>query len=449
MEETRIESPEFSDDFLALQFTAAYEADLRFVPLWGKWLRWDGARWRDDTMLMAYDRARKVVRQHAVELGGLGSNRPDAAIKLASAKTVAAVERLARSDQTLAVSNDIWDLDPWFLNTPDDVAVLSTGDPRPHDPLLYMTKLTAVSPEGDCPLWCAFLIRVTDGDNELQAYLQRVAGYCLTGCTCDHAMFFFYGTGANGKGVFLNTLRAIWADYAVVAAMETFIETTGERHPTDLAMLRGARLVIAQETEKGRHWAEAKIAALTGGDPIRARFMRQDYFEYVPQFKLVIAGNHKPTLKTVNEAIRRRINMIPFTVTIPEAERDPHLMEKLKAEWPGILRWAVEGCLEWQRIGLAPPPAVRDPTAHYLAEEDAFACWIEDCCVTGKQQWGIGDRLWRSWKTWAEGNNEKPGGRKTFAQTMAANGYTASTSQNVRGYAGIDLKPTANARYPD
>jgi putative DNA primase/helicase len=178
--------------------------------------------------------------------------------------------------------------------------------------------------------------------------------------------------------------------------------------------------------------------------------MRQDYFEYVPQFKLVIAGNHKPSLKTVNEAIRRRFNMIPFTVTIPEGERDPQLMEKLKAEWPAILRWAIQGCLEWQQRGLAPPPAVTTATADYLAEEDAFARWVEDCCVTGKQHWGIGDRLWRSWKAWAEVSNERPGGRKTFTQTMNDNGYTASTSQNVRGHNGIDVKNSADAsRYPD
>jgi P4 family phage/plasmid primase-like protien len=316
-----IDSPDYSEDFLALEFTVAYEADLRFVPKWGKWMRWDGARWREDTTLMAFDRARKIVRQYAVEMASVGGNSPNEPKRLASAKTVAAVEKLARSDQALACPVDIWDLDAWLFNGPDDVVELETGNHVPHDPLLYMTKVAATSPGGDCPLWLTFLDRVTAGDMDLQAYLRRVAGYCLTGSTRDHSMFFLYGTGANGKGVFLNTLRAVWGDYAVVAAMETFIETHGERHPTDLAMLRGARLVIAQETEKGRHWAESKISALTGGDPISARFMRQDFFEYAPQFKLIIAGNHKPALKTVNEAIRRRINLIPFCVTIPERHR--------------------------------------------------------------------------------------------------------------------------------
>src|SRR5205823_6120201 len=158
----------------------------------------------------------------------------------------------------------------------------------------------------------------------------------LTGVTREHALFFVYGTGANGKSVFLSALRAIYGDYATSAPMATFLATRGERHPTDVAGLRGARLVAAQEVERGRHWAEAKIKALTGGDRVSARFMRQDFFEFAPQFKLVLAGNHKAVLRTVDEAIRRRINLIPITVTIPPAERDKDLSEKLKAEWPGI-----------------------------------------------------------------------------------------------------------------
>jgi putative DNA primase/helicase len=156
-------------------------------------------------------------------------------------------------------------------------------------------------------------------------------------------------------------------------------------------MLRGIRLVVAQETEVGRQWAEARIKSITGGDPVRARFMRQDFFEYTPQFKLVIVGNHKPALRNVDEAMRRRIHLVPFTVTIPPAERDKELFEKLKPEWPGILRWAVDGCLEWQEIGLAPPPAIIAATDEYLAEEDALARWIEECCDSGRHLWGIGD----------------------------------------------------------
>src|SRR6202035_1582768 len=151
---------------------------------------------------------------------------------------------------------------------------------------------------------------ITGGNTELQGFLHRFAGYSLTGIILEHALFFLYGTGGNGKGVFLNTLTAVLADYAAVAPMETFVVMQGERHPTDLAGLRGARFVTAQETERGRRWAESKIKALTGGDPITARFMRQDFFTYVPTFKLAIAGNHEP----IDAAVRRRLHLISFTV---------------------------------------------------------------------------------------------------------------------------------------
>jgi len=215
--------------------------------------------------------------------------------------------------------------------------------------------------------------------------------------------------------------------------------THGERHPTELASLRGARLVTAQETERGRRWAESKIKALTGGDPITACFMRQDFFTYLPTFKLAIAGNHKPSLGAVNAAIRRRLHLIPCTVTI--AKPDKSLPEKLRPEWPGILQWMIDGCLQWQRKGLNPPNVVREATDAYLAQEDSFSQWVEDCCVVGKTRWGIGERLWQSWKIWAEVNNEPAGTRKAFANMMIEHGYPAEKSQRVRGYTSIDLKP--------
>src|SRR5262249_10483492 len=218
----------------------------------------------------------------------------------------------------------------------------------------YITKTTAVTPATEppaqsCQLWLEFLQRVTDGSQERQDFLQRVCGYGVTGLTSEDSLFFLYGLGANGKSVFLRAVSGAVDDYHKTASMDTFTVTFGERHPTDLAMLRGARLVTAIETEEGKRWDEAKLKHMTGGDPVPARFMRQDFFESLPQFKLLIAGNHKPAFRNVDEAIRRRVKLIPFTVTIPEAERDPQLSEKLKAEWPGILRWMIDGCLMWQR----------------------------------------------------------------------------------------------------
>jgi putative DNA primase/helicase len=320
---------------------------------------------------------------------------------------------------------------------------LTTGLSREYRREDYITKLAGTPIDRDCPTpkWKEFLDVVTDQNAELQNYLQRMAGYCLTGSVREHVLFFLYGTGANGKGVFLSTLNGVWGDYAVTAPMDTFLETQGERHPTELAFLRGARLVIAQETERGRRWAQAKLQSLTGGDDITARYMRQDFFTFRPQFKLVIAGNHKPSLSSVDEAIRRRFHLVPFTVTIPKDERDPELLDKLKAEWPGILAWAVQGCLDWQRTGLNPPPVVTQASEAYFAEEDTLGRWIEERCGVDKIYKESVAALFDNWKLWAESGNERAGSKKAFRQNLERKGFSRSrNTENQSIFSGIGLR---------
>lgn len=418
---------EMSQDAAAARFAQKFHHNMRYVAMWGKWLIWNGQRWHEDQTLFAFDRARLVCRAMAQE-----AMSDEIARNLTSAAGVAAVERLAKADRALAATAEQWDADPWALNTPGGIVDLKTGELHPHDPSAFMTKMAAVAPGGDCPRWRAFLDRITAGDADLVRFLQRVAGLSLTGITRDHALFFGYGTGANGKGVLLNTATGMLSDYAAIATMETFVASPTDRHPTDLAMLRGARLVTAQETEEGRPWAESRIKAMTGGDPITARFMRQDFFTFTPAFKLFIAGNHKPALRGVDEALRRRFHLIPFGVTIPPGERDPELPEKLKAEWPGILKWAIEGCLEWQRVGLAPPPAVSGATAAYLEAEDSVAAWLDE--RTRKVGWG-GDetsRLFADWAGWAKARGEEPGSTKRFVQNLAARGFRVGKNSATR-----------------
>jgi putative DNA primase/helicase len=311
---------------------------------------------------------------------------------------------------------------------------LRTGMAYPNRREDYCTKIAAAKAGGNCPLWHAFLKRVTDEDLQLQHYLQRVAGYCLTGSTREHVMFFLYGTGANGKGVFINTLRGIWNDYAAVAPMETLCETKADHHPTELAFLRGVRLVVAQETEQNHRWAESKIKTLTGGDPITARYMRQDFFTFTPQFKLMVAGNHKPSLRGVDEAIRRRLDLIPFTVTIPEKERDVDLFEKLKFEWGGILQWAVDGCVEWQRTGLNPPAAVIDATNNYLTAEDTVGKWIDECCVVDPSYKTRTSDLFTSWTRWADAAREYVGSQKRLSQALIDRGFKNGAQQRRTGH---------------
>jgi putative DNA primase/helicase len=304
---------------------------------------------------------------------------------------------------------------------------LRTGIGRKPDPLDYITKKTACrcAPLGTPhPLWTKFLDRATNHDTELQSFLQRWSGYCCTGFTSEHVFVFTYGTGANGKSTFINTIRGILGDYTTIADMSTFLASNSERHPTDLAKLRGARLVVAIETQKGRRWDETKIKALTGGDKITARFMRQDFFDFTPTFKLMVSGNHKPRLTSVDEAIRRRLLLVPFTVQIPMAERDKDLADKLKAEWPAILRWMIDGCLEWQRIGLAPPKIVLDATEDYFAEQDTLQQWLDDCTEDGGEfAFTRTGNLFASWKTWCEAHNLKPGSEQGFSGTLSDKGF--------------------------
>jgi putative DNA primase/helicase len=320
---------------------------------------------------------------------------------------------------------------------------LRTGKLRNHRLEDYITKTTAVAPAGHCPLWRQFLGRITGGDKQLELFLQRMAGYALTGSVSEHALFFGHGTGANGKGVFTNTITSIMGDYATTASMETFIATNGDRHPTDLAGLRGARLVTAQETEEGRRWAEAKIKTLTGGDKVSARFMRRDFFEFTPQFKLLIIGNHKPGLRGVDEAMRRRMNLIPFTVTIPEGERDEKLPEKLREEWPGILQWMIDGCAEWQGEGLAKPEAVRKATDAYLAAEDAIAEWMAECCAVKANNVASSSALFKSWSKWATGAGELPGSQKRFSQALEDRGLPKVHGRTGAQFQGIGINSEA------
>ena len=433
-----------TEDALALAFTRRYHRDWRYVAAWGRWLVWDGRRWRNEETLAATDLIRGVCRHAALQ-----ADNPKLAAKLATSGTVGGVERLARADRRHAATTAEWDADPWLLNTPGGVVDLRTGRMRAHDRADRMTKITTATPRGDCPRWRTFMADVTGGDTALQSYLQRMAGYALTGSTQEHALFFLYGTGANGKSVFVNTLATILGDYAANAPMDTFMETRSDRHPTDMAGLRGARFVASIETEQGRRWAESKVKSLTGGDKISARFMRQDFFEFWPQFKLFVAGNHKPAIRNIDEAMKRRLHLIPFTITVPPERRDKHLQQKLLAERDGILAWALEGCLAWQRLGrLDPPPQVVAATEEYFEAEDALGRWLEERCVREANAKSLTAELFTDWKQWAEAAGEFVGSQRRFSDLLITRGVEKwRNAAGIRGFRGVGLKHPMQPAY--
>jgi putative DNA primase/helicase len=256
-------------------------------------------------------------------------------------------------------------------------------------------------------LWQACLKKWTGGDAALMAFLQRLAGYWCTGSVREEKLVLIYGHGGNGKTKFMETLRgALGPDYVTSMVMETLLVTHGDQHPTDLADLRGKRLAIADETEEGRRLAESKVKKLTGGDRVRARHMRQDFFEFAPTHKIVMVGNHRPALRNVDEAMRRRVLLVPFDAVIPPDERDPQLSEKLAQEYPAILGWMLAGTRMWLERGLDPPPRVCAATEEYLASADAVALWREACCLVGPNESMTKAEAFASWKKWAEASGE-------------------------------------------
>ena len=423
-----------TEDSTALAFTGCYRDRLLFDHDISKWFVWTGSRWQCERTCLAFSWARDLARE-------LAKSVPEKVRLIASKAAFAGnVERFARADRAFAVTSDIWDSDGYLLGTPAGTVDLRTGELREARPDDFITKATTVAPAetADCPRWMQFLHEATHGDQGLIEFLQQFSGYALTGDIKEHALLFVYGDGGNGKGVFLNTIASVMGDYAVAAAMETFVSSSTDKHPTDLAMLRGARFVYASETEEGRDWAESRIKQMTGGDRIRARFMRQDFFEYLPQFKLLLIGNHQPNLRNIDDAAKRRFNIVPFTHKPPTP--DPDLMTKLGVEWPGILRWLIDGCLAWQRAGLVRPPVVIEATQEYFEAQDTIRNWIEERCETGKGLADTSTNLFRSWSTWAIANGEPPRSAKWFAQALRRQGFKQYRNKKARGFFGIESK---------
>jgi putative DNA primase/helicase len=433
-----------SDNALALRLSERLAHDARYVAPWKRWLLFDGTAWRPDESLRIFSEARATCRAAADE-----TRDARAKARIGSAATIAAVARLARDDRRHLAAADQWDADPLLLNTPAGTVDLRTGDMRAHRRDDYITRTTAVAPGDGCPLFLAFLDRIFAGDAALIAFVQRALGYALTGEIAEHALFFLHGTGGNGKGVLLNTVLDILGGYAAVAPIEPFLAASRAPHPADLAMLQGARLVVVQETAHGSCWHEARIKALSGDNPVVARRARGEVFAYRPRFKLWIAGNEKPHLRTVDMGIRRRIKLVPFDVTIPEAEMDHHLRSKLRAELPGILAWMIEGCRAWQRIGLAAPPAVLEATRAYLADEDVFGAWLEDKVEPAPADaTETASALFSSWCYYAGAQHVPAGSRIAFGQAMQARGFKPCRigKERTRGYQGLAFRGTAPAR---
>ena len=335
-----------------------------------------------------------------------------------------------------------------LLNCPNGTLDLQTGRLLKHDRADLLTKRIEVKYDSnaECPRWLAFLNRIMDGDQELILFLQRAVGYTLTGGVAEQCLFFMLGTGRNGKSTFIETLLALLGDYGQKAPTEMLMfKGNGGGIPNDLARLPGARLVVAAEVEQGRRLAESTVKDLTGGDTITARFLRQEFFDFTPTHKVWMYGNHKPVIKGTDEGIWRRIHLIPFAVQIPVSEQDPNLKAKLAEELPGILAWAVRGCLDWQKHGLSVPESVKEATADYRAEMDVVSAFIEECCTTGQNHYAKWKELYAAYTDWCNVNGERAESGKRFGNTLTERGYKADNGTgNVAIRWGLGLKETSD-----
>jgi putative DNA primase/helicase len=439
----------FTDLGNAKRFASRYRNHLRYCDKWAHWFYWDRMRWREDDTLEAHRRAAELVRSLYAFAKRIKSDEDREAFlkhvyKSESHRALTAMLALARADAAIAVSPAQFDCHPWLLTVHNGTIDLHTGELRPHDQRHLITKLAPVtySPGAACPHWLEFLHLVMDGNQRLVSFLQRAFGCCLTGITSDKAMFILYGPGGdNGKSTMVDVIQQLLGDYATRTPTETFLKKREGAIPNDVAKLKGARFVWASESDRGARLSEALIKEMTGGDRLSARFMRGEFFEFDPEFKPWLATNHKPQVRG-DRALWNRLKLVPFKVTIPKDKQKPRheVMALFRSEFPGILNWAIEGCLEWQRSGLGVPEEVLAATREYEAEQDTFAMFIEERCVKAPNARALSISLYREYKSWAEQYGETPVSHKMFASLMSERGFAKTKTTKGALYSGVGLR---------
>lgn len=419
----------------AERFVAQHRDVVRYIPAWRVWFLWDGRRWAKDETLEVQRLAKQTVRAmwqdtQDPELCPDKATKADLVrhiMQSESANRIDSMLRRAQSEQGIAITPQQLDADPWLLCCLNGVIDLRTGKLREHDRDLLMTKMAPVAfdENAECFRWQAFLSRIMGGNQSLIDFLQRAIGYSLTGVTDERALFFQYGAGANGKSTFLEVIRALLAGYAQQADFTTFLERKGDGPRNDIARLFGARVVTSSEVGEGKRLNESLVKTLTGNDTVTARFLHAEFFEFRPQFKLWLAANHRPIIRGTDPAIWSRIRLIPFTVAIPEAERDPDLKSKLLAELPGILAWAVQGCLLWLEQGLGKPLAVLEATEAYRRESDTLGAFLDDACELDAESEAGATELYTAYKSWADRNGEYQMTQTAFGNKLEERGLTS------------------------
>lgn len=424
-EDIQQEGSTLNDVGNARRLVARYGQNIRWLSETKKWMIWNGQSWVMDEVSGIMKLAKETVQsiyneagtQKDVDKGRQISRWANVSSFL---PRLTAMGELAKSEPGITLSISEFDKNPMLIGTPSGVIDLNTGLPIPACREHYITKKIGIeyANNAKCPVWEQFLTKCFNGNDEIIKYLQRAVGYTLTGLVSEQKLFFLYGSGANGKSVFLEALRYVLGDYAMHAQADMFMQSKTERASNGIARLKGARMVSAIEVEDGHRFAESLVKQLTGGDRITGRFLYGEHFEFDPTAKFWFAANYKPIIRGDDHAIWRRFDLIPFLVTIPEDERDNELISKLKAEAEGILQWALQGAMEWQRIGLRSPSEITIATAQYKEEMDIIAMWLKDCCVVAAEKSANLQVLYASYIRWSQENDLHSMRRSNFVSKL-------------------------------
>lgn len=445
-DEPSAQTPHNTDLGNAQRFVTRHGQNLRFCPKLNQWFVFDETRWVPDETGEVVRRAKETVRAVYSEAATLTerATREELAkhaLRSEGEKQIRSMVNLAKSEERIAVTPDQFDTNPWFLNCRNGTLDLRTGKLFPHQRNFLCSKSLSVpyEPDAKCPQWLAFIRRIMSGDLPSIEFLQRAIGYGLTGKTSEQVLFVLYGRGANGKTTFIETVRKMLGDYARQSAFDSFVVRRNEGPRNDLARLTGARFVAAVETGEGRRLDETVIKQLTGGDTLAVRYLYREPFEFVPQLKLWLVANHKPSVKGTDEAIWRRIRLIPFDVTIPPTERDKLLPEKLQSELPGILAWCVRGCFEWQRAGLREPVRILKAGNVYRREMDILGEFIEDNFIFGPREYATSADIYDAASDWCIRNNEPCVSMRSLSESLRERGYKPRKEKGKRGWLGLRL----------
>lgn len=436
----------------ARRFARKYGRDVRHVSRWkNPWVLWDGTRWTPDETNEVARYARATIREMYGEAEAVGDDQVKEqvlkhALRSQASSRVKAIVDLAGSEPEIASVADAFDADPWLFNVENGTINLATGELQKHQRSDLITNMAPVvfDPRAKAPTWEGFLHDVTDGNKDLEKFLQRAIGYSISGDVREQCLFFCFGSGQNGKSTFLEIIREMVGDYSQQAEFSTFLEKKGEGPRNDLARMRGKRFVTAVEAAANRSFDEAVIKQLTGGDTVTARKLYEEHFEFHPTHKIFLAANHKPRLNDQTESMWRRIRMIPFTVYIPPEKRDSLLKDKLRREMSGILNWAIAGCLDWLENGLGVPEVVEDATESYREEEDLVGEFIESSCRLNEKKWTSTSDLYQGFTVWwmeSRGTHNRPPSLSWFGRALSERpDLRPGKRKGRRGWRGITLR---------